>query len=231
MSKQDYDAHKKYFMDIPHEKVKEPFMPVSVTVQMGEDLFVWAQADKDALVKAGLDATLIEELPSRAGAVRYMQSEWKSDKNTRSDYVKKWKAESPEGYDLQAEFAHVFRFAFYNQPDLLSRVDEITANNGHADMIQDLMDYSALGKDNLPLLQGVGFDTKLLKRAEQLAGSLSETLAYNNNDKNLSNELKEQRDRAYMHLYDAIREINRVGQFVFWRNPERKKGYVNTYNR
>lgn len=230
MSKQDYDAHNKRIMSIPHEKVKEPFMPVSITVQMGEDLFVWAKDDLEELVKAGLDATLIEELPARAGALRYKQSQWNSDKNTRSEYIKKWKSDCPEGFELQAEFAHYFRFAFHNQPDLLNRVDDITANNGNADMIQDLMDYATLGNDNLPLLQNVGFDTKKLKRAEQLAATLSETLAYNNNDQSQSNELKEERDRTFMHLYDAIREVNRVGQFVFWRNPERKKGYINTYN-
>ncbi len=229
MSKQDYNSHEKTIMAIPENKIKEPFMPVSITVQMAEDLAVWAKGDTDQLAGAGLNVALLNELTTRAGALRYIQSLWISDKNTRSENVQKLKTDSPEGYELCATFEHYFRFAFHAQPDLLNRVDEIAANSGHADMIQDLMDYTRLGSDNLPLLQPVSFDTKLLKRAEFLSGSLAETLAYNNNDKNQSNEMKELRDRAFIYLYDAIREVNRVGQFLFWRTPERKKGYVNTY--
>lgn len=229
MSKLEFDAHKEAFMSMPDDQVKDPFMPVSVTVQMAENLAVWAKNDVALLAEAGLDITLLDTLPTRGGALRYIQSEWMSDKNTRSEYVQKWKVDSPEGYDLQVNMEHYFRFAFHDYPDLLKRVDEIAENSGHADMIQDLMDYATLGHDNQALLEGVGFDLLLLDRAETLANSLSETLAYNNNDKNTSSELKNQRDRAFTYLYQAIQEVNRIGQFVFWRNPERKKGYVNTY--
>ncbi len=229
MSKIDYDALFEQIMSIPHENLKDPFMPVSITAQMGENLHVWAKADTEALAKAGLNMVLYNELPERAGALRFVQSQYISDKNTRSDYIKKWQTDSPEGIELQAELLHYFLFAFHDQPDLLNRVDEIAKNNGNADMIQDLMDYATLGKDNLPLLVNAGLDPVKLDRAEELASILSELLAYNNNDQSQSNELKEQRDRAFLHLYDAIKEVNRVGQFLFWRNPERKKGYVNTY--
>lgn len=229
MSKEEFDAHKEKIMSIADDLVKDPTMPVSVTIQMAENLAIWAKNDVDELVKAGLNASLLDELTTRGGALRYIQAEWMSDKNTRSEYVKKWKTESPEGFELNATFEHYFRFAFYNQPDLLKRVDEIAANSGNADMIQDLMDYAALGKDNQDLLEKVGFDNSVLLHAETLANSLAETLAYNNNDQNIGSELKNQRDRAFNYLYEAIREVNRVGQFVFWRNPDRKKGYVNTY--
>lgn len=229
MNKQDFDAHKEAIMNILQDRVKDPTMPVSVTVQMAEDLAIWAEKDSKELAKAGLNVALITELPTRAGALRYIQSQWMSDKNTRTESTKEWKINSPIGYELQSELLHYFRFAFNSNPDLLNRVAEIADNDGHADMIQDLMDYATLGRDNLQLLKNVGFNVPLLKQADELSNTLGELLAYNNNDKGQSNELKEQRDRAFVHLYDAIREVHRVGQFVFWRNPERKRGYVNDY--
>jgi len=230
MNKQDFTTHKESIMSIAQERVKRPFMPVSDVVAMAEDLAVWAKNDSKELAKAGLNILLISELATRAGALRYIQSEWSSDKRSRSESTKKWQVEAPKGYELQAVLLHYFLFAFNNNSELLNRVDEIAKNDGHADMIQDLMDYATLGRDNIALLKAVGFDVQLLKQADELSDTLGELLAYNNNDKGKSSELKDQRDRAFVFLYDALSEVNRVGKFVFWRNPERKKGYVNNYN-
>ncbi len=230
MTKEDYDIHKEAIMAIPHEKVTHPVMPVSVVAQMAENLAVWAKDDTEVLAKSGLNMLLVEELPTRSGALRHVQAKWVSDKNTRSDKIKEWNIEAPKGFELQTVLGHNMRFAFNLHPDLLKRVDEIAENSGADDMIQDLVDYATLGRDNIGLLEQAGTDITLPDAAETMAENLSELRAYSNNDKGQSNELKEERDRAYTHLYAAIREIHRVGQFVFWRNEERKKGYVNNYN-
>lgn len=229
MSKEEYNAVKAALNALPIEDIKRPTMPVANITQEAEDMAVWAKADLELLAKAGLNLSLVEELPTRSGALRFRQSEWVSDKNTRSENIKLWSEKAPIGFNLVDECNHFFRFAFHDNADLLKRVDEIAEGGDNADMIQDLMNYATLGKDNVETLKTVGFDVKKLDQAAILSEELAEVLAYNNNDKQLSNELKEERDRAYTYLYHAVKEVRRVGKFVFWRTPERKKGYVSQY--
>jgi hypothetical protein len=37
------------------------------------------------------------------------------------------------------------------------------------------------------------------------------------------------RDKAYTYLKQAVDEIRECGKFVFWRNPDRLKGYVSEF--
>ena len=55
------------------EEVKSPNIPVDVYLQEAEDLYHWSVEDKAKLIGADQDASLIEELPVRAGACREAQ--------------------------------------------------------------------------------------------------------------------------------------------------------------
>ena len=68
-------------------------------------------------------------------------------------------------------------------------------------MIQDLSDLSVLGKANQPLLAAMNGE-----RAE-------------------NNSAKTIRDKAYTLLKKAVDEIREAGKYVFWKNPDRLKGY------
>ena len=50
-------------------------------------------------------------------------------------------------------------------------------------------------------------------------------------DKDADRELKLTRDRAYTHLKEAVDAIRECGQFVFWKDEDRRKGYASDYNR
>lgn len=231
MSKQDFDALADAIEAVAANEVKTPDMPVSEFAQEGEDLATWAAHDKEALLAAGLDVNLIDSLPVRAGAPRYQQAEWQSDTDSRKNALQEWKDESPKGYDLVSVLNHSFRFAFRNHPDLLNRVDEIAQDSGHADMVQDLMSLSLLGSKNSTLLQAVGFDLTLLEQAANLSNTLGELLALNNDDQQQNSAIKLLRDKAYTYLKQAVDEVRQHGKYVFWRNPDRLKGYSSSYKR
>lgn len=149
MSKNNFDAIADALGALDSEIVSQPSIPVSIAVQETENLSVWAKKDWTVLKNVGLSKLVIDSLVIRAGALRYIQAEWISEKELHTEYTRQWQEISPRGYELQSEMAHSFRFAFYGNNDLLSRVREISRDSGHADMIQDLMSYSELGKDNL----------------------------------------------------------------------------------
>jgi len=37
------------------------------------------------------------------------------------------------------------------------------------------------------------------------------------------------RDKAYTYMKQAVDEIRECGKFVFWRNPDRLKGYMSDH--
>jgi hypothetical protein len=93
-----------------------PAMPVSVALQEGEDLNEWCLPDRVLLEKAGLDGRLIDDLPARLGACRYIQSVWQKDYKSREDVQKEWMAKSPVAYDMRDDMLHHFLHAYRKIP-------------------------------------------------------------------------------------------------------------------
>ena len=81
-------------------------------------------------------------------------------------------------------------------------------------MLQELNDLSVLGKDNQELLQTIGVDPRLLNEA---AGD--------------DTDVKDIRDKAYNCMKQAVDEIRKTGQYLFWRDEDRKKGYMSAYHK
>ena len=211
--------------------VKEPNMPVDVFTQECDDLYHWCQSDKEKLTAAGLDWTLVNDLPVRASACREAQSVWVTERRTRQQAEQDWKTKSPAAYDLRNQLLHTFTYAYRRAPEILSRVAEIRDGNGHADMIQDLNDLSVLGRTHTAQLQSINFDTTLLDTAASTSKEMSTVLAMANGDRNQESMAKTIRDKAYTYLKQLVDEIKACGKYVMWQTPERLIGYYSTYQR
>ncbi len=147
MSKENYDTKLVVLEALPQEAVKSPTIPVDVFMQEAENLFVWAEEDKETLVAKGLDwQTYAEDLPTRTGACRYAQALWMKERYSQEEAAKAWREESPKAYEFRNDLLADLRFAFRKRPDLIARVRAIADGEGDADMIQDLMDISVLGQ-------------------------------------------------------------------------------------
>ncbi|MBI9061521.1 MAG: hypothetical protein JEZ14_06000 [Marinilabiliaceae bacterium] len=144
---------------------------------------------------------------------------------------KEWLEQSPKAYELRDELLHHFSFAYRNHPDLQKKVMRIREGGGHKDMIQDLIELAVLGEKNPEPLTIINFDPSLNESARTTSHSMSELLAATNGSKDDSSANKLARDKAYTLLIEDMRIIREVGQYVFWRNPDRKEKYVNSYKR
>ncbi len=232
MSNQDdYQAKLETITAIEAEETKSPNMPIDVYLQEAENLYHWCQDDEALLTGAGLDWAQAQEIPVRAGALREAQSLWFKERFTREEAEKQWKEQSPEGYDLRNRLLHSLRYAYRNASDLHGRVTAIAEGSGHADMIQDLNDIAVLGKENLEPLQKINFEVALLDEAATTADALSDLLAKATTDREENNNARVIRDQAYTYLKQAVDEVRDCGQYVFWRNDERQKGYSSQYFR
>ncbi|EZH72358.1 hypothetical protein ATO12_23180 [Aquimarina atlantica] len=232
MSKENYDTKLAVLEALPQEAVKSPTIPVDVFMQEAENLFVWAEEDKETLLAKGLDWQMYgEDLPTRTGACRYAQAVWMKERYSQEEAAKAWREESPKAYEFRNDLLADLRFAFRKRLDLLARVRAIPDGEGDADMIQDLMDISVLGKANIAELEKAKYDLSNFDVAAQKSDALAELLAKANGATLDNSKAKEIRDRAYTHLKEAIDELRETGKYAFRKDPERYKGYISQYKR
>ena len=212
-------------------EILRPTIPVGIMSQEAYDLHVWANMDKDALIQAGLDWKIVDDLPQRAGALSVLQSKWNSQYKAYKDSQAEWKTAAPEAYNLRDELIHHFYHALYNIPVEYAKVKRIAEGSSNADMLQDLQDLYVLGDLHKAELQAIGMDLNLLDTARNQAFSLATILAEVNGAYKETSPMLKERNKAYTHLKEAVDEIRRVGQYAFWRNETRLKGYVSQYLR
>ncbi len=227
----DYLAKQDAIQAIPDEKTQTPAMPVDVFLQEAEDLSHWCANDAAALATVGITQEKMDDLPVRTGALREAQSLWFKEFNTQEEAKREWDTLAPVAYVLRDELIHTFRFAFRADPVLLGRVTEIAEGASHADMLQDLNDLSVLGKANSRLLSGIGFDETKLDTAAQMSDDLAALLAAVNGDRAEQSESKRFRDKAYTYVKELVDEIRDAGKYLFWKSPERLKGYISRYRK
>lgn len=223
----DFDTWKEPIENYPNNEVKLPNQPIDEFAGSAETLAIEAVKDKEALLKAGLDVTLIDELTPLAGALRFCQAEWMSEYRARQEAQKEWLEQSPAAYDFRNELLHHFSFAYRNTPDVKKKVMRIREGGGHTDMIQDLVELAVLGEKNPDELTKIGFNVANLQTARNTSHSMSELLAASNGSKDESSANKDLRDKAYTLLLERVSIIREYGRYVFWKNEERREKYLN----
>jgi len=216
---------------IGKKDIQYPAMPMDTCLQEARYLYKWCGADQAALTAAGLDWSLVDDLPVRADAASEAQSEWHNVRFGREEAQKQWALLSPAGYALRDELLHYMRYAYRALPELQTRVDAVAEGSSDSDMIQDLNDLAVIGREHLSPLTAVGFDAAKLGQAASKSRELSSLRAEASVDKRADRERKLLRDQAYTHLKQAVDAVRQCGQFVFWKDEERLVGYASDYNR
>ncbi len=228
-NKDDFNSKLDVLKAIPNEEVQTPSLPVDVFLQEAENLYQWSMVDQNELAVIGIAVKDLKDLQVRTGALREAQSVWYKELNSQAEAQREWAERSPVAYNLRDELVHTFRFAYRNTPSVLSRVSAIAEGSSHADMIQDLNDLAVLGRANINELDKIGVALTQLDDAATLSDEMADVLAKANGDKGEQSESKDLRDRAYTHLKERVDDIREAGKYLFWRNPNRLKGYVSQY--
>jgi hypothetical protein len=208
-----------------------PTMPVKDAAQEAVNLYHWALHDQAELEARGLDWALVEQLPVRAGALRFAEGEWYAVRFDRREAMERWLVEAAKGYELRDELVHIMLFAFRNHPELLARAQEVAEGSGHSDMLLDLSKAGALYAQNQPLFAQHAIDTTRFELAIQLSASLSDLLGQATGDQKTIDAAVDIRNRAFIYLKQAVDEIRAFGKFCFWRDEKRLQGYASDYHR
>ncbi len=204
-------------------------MPIAIYIQEAEALNKWCRDDRAALERIPGVWELVADIPTRAGALRELESMWREERNTPDEATQRWKDESPGLFELRKNLIQAFRYAFRENKSLLRRVGDIAKGNTNAERLQNLNDLAVLGRANRRLLKAIHFDLGQLNRAAAKADEMSEVLAIATNWRKKGSERKKLRDKAYTHLKEAVDEVYCAGRYLMRLNSERLKGYSSDY--
>lgn len=192
--------------------------------------------NKSAKVEQTLkDTRLIKQFKQfdqvRIDALKLSHTAWRKVYKSFQECQEQWKVASPEAFNLRDELLQYFYHALYNLPAEYAKVKRISVGSTNADMIQDLIELSELGKDHISKLEAVGLDLKLLDKARASSFELGKLLVKVIGAQSDTNPKIELRNKAYTHLKEAVDEIRRHGQFAFWRKENRLSHYASRYLR
>jgi len=224
----DYELWEERIKSVQNNELIKLRESVDVFAAKCETLAVEANKDRESLKNVGLDLTLLDELPSLTGALRYCQAIWMGEFRTKKEAQEKWNAANPLGYELKSELLHFFTFAYRKRPNITKALQPMRKSSGHIDMIQDLLELGTLGKKYPEPLITIGFDLSKLDVAKDTSHSLRDLLAIANGDKGSENMTKLLRDKTYTLLLNKVREVREYGRFIFWRNDKRRAKYIDS---
>lgn len=204
-------------------------IPVDAYLIEAMELYKWCQDDKKILLNAGIDWNIVNSIPSLVYCLQDAESRWFTDRFKTFYIVNKWKSASRHGYELRNTILHAMEYAYRHRPDLMAEIISLKNEGNSSDLIQNLKDISAFGKRNSNLLNQINYDIHLLDEAAEFAEILNEILNIAKSGDNSSN-IKHERDEVCMLLKNAVDEIRACGQYVFWRDAERLRGYKYSQN-
>ncbi len=205
-------------------------MSMATYIAEAETLEKVATEDKEALAGKGLDWTKVESLKTLTGATREAQSLWMSDRFSKEGAQESWDEKEGPAQELLEECLHDFYYAFRGDEHLIGRVQQIEEGSDQADFVQDLNDSAVLGRENSALLEAINFDMTKLDAASTYAREMAELLAAKESSSD-KNDRRVVRDKAFSLLKVIVDEVYACGQYVFWKNPDRKRLYSSAYRR
>lgn len=216
---------------IPNSEIIKPNIPIAIAVQEAKNLYRWCQHDKELLFKTGLHKKVLDDLQVRAEVCMEAQAIWMDDLMSKKDIEKKWKKVSVEAKNLKKELLHHYKHAYRNNHDRLYILKKVGRNGSNAHLIQSLNDLAVIGESDIKLLKKTNLDISLIAHARGMVREAAKTLGKVNSIVPSENVNKRLRDKAYTYLKNAVDEIRHHGKYVFWKNPERRIGYVCNYHK
>ena len=229
-SHENFNALQPVLSAIPTAEVQSPNLPVSFAVQEAESLYCRAKQDVDELAAAGFEINKIDALDCASGALRWAESVWITHQNFQAAAREQWNLKSVEGFAQRDKLAHAFHFAYRDKPEVLALLRQIPSGHSNSDMIQDLMNLSAIGRANEDELDKIRFDKTQLDIAVETADLLGNVLGEVTTGPSMDSAY-DMRNRAFTHLKLLVDEIREYGKYLFFKDKKKVRGYASTYFR
>lgn len=232
MTQQYYEQKLQVISSIPDSSILKPGnIPVTVYLQEARNLYNWSAADREILTANGLQWSFVDDIPAREGALREAQSRWIAARSSHEAAEKTWMKQAPVAVNLRDDILRSLKFASTRNLSMKVKLSAVKKTGTYPGMIQNLNDLSVIGKGDPDALKRINFDMAKLDTAAATASEMAALLGAVTTERAYCSHALKIRNQAYTHLKEAVDEIRSFGQFVFWNDPARLRGYKSEYAR
>jgi hypothetical protein len=209
---------------IPASEVKPPDTSIEKAVRDGERMAAAAVQDLERFVAVGLAVEIAVQLEEALAALRVAETRYQAACLERQQALATWKGRAPAGLKLRRELLTAQTYAFRKFSSPLSKVTSLGRDETPAEVILDLAELSALGRQHKDLLGRINFDLSLLDlsalQAEELDRIYTRVCASGD-----SSDARLLRDRAFCRVRRIMAEISDAAQYVLRHDPVRLSVY------
>jgi hypothetical protein len=227
---QQYSTFIDKFKAVPKEEIIPLRIPAEIAAQEAKTLYFQADKDREALMAAGLKASIIDELLPASEAFYTTEAIWKIKTEEQKVNLEKWKTQSPYAFDLREHLFRAMRYAFRNNTELLKLLSDIKDGYTNADLISDLHGLSLLGQRESALMGEINFDMSFIESAGTMATDMGNLLARATGERSDDNDAKVIRDKASVYVSRLVKEIRDCGKYVFWNDEKKLMKYRSDYS-
>ncbi len=226
---QAYDRLINLILNQPDDKVKIPNVAVEDKVMDAHKFVKVSIKDKDLLVNSGLNPIYIDSLEDRAGAYSVAHGNYMVQKNLTSNINDQYAELEKEAHTLKRKIIHSFNFALADNSNAQETIKEITHGRSKNDLVYDFVPMKIVSETYTEDLTRIGFDFTLIERAEELHLEMQDLLSQIKSSPKDISEVKIIKNKAYTYLDEALTQIKKHGQYVFWEDEERLALYKSNY--
>jgi hypothetical protein len=227
---EDYQQLLPALQAIPADRVRKPNMEVAAAAQEAGDLYEYAMHDRSLLERAGLPWELVESLPVRGGTLVHADSLWLNCRFSTNEAHGLWKKQLPRAKELRRRLTRGLRYALEGVAQAAARLSVVGKRRTNAQMIQDLNELAALGRDYPAKTAAAGLEAALFEEARELAVQLGDLLARSRERKE-PNRVRDMRDRAFTYAMEAVNKVRKCGRYALADDPERVVYYASQCRR
>ena len=212
---EELDALRPKLLELDASELESPSIPYAVAFQEAHDMlaFVAKPEVAAALSKVGLKKEVLTEAPKALDAARQAQALWATSRRART----------PEGLlqardeaiALRSGAVAALRWNARGNRVVQAAVDAVMEGNGDADLIQDLLDLSALIASNASAFDDdETFDApEQAQKARDAAQALRAQASGVVTDAT-ADEALDLRDRAFTYLEQQLDELRAAGRYA-----------------
>ena len=193
-------------------------------------LGVLMQEDSAGFQSKGISADYISTAEPLAKALEQSEFNWTNAHFGTGNILSQWATLKHSGIESRDDLYDHLDAAFTDEPDKLKILEAIGTSNVNEDIPIEIQSLVALGRNNLALLQSVGYSAEKLDQMETLGSQLAALHAQSRP----GSDPKEERQllhRTKNFAMEWMRIVRKFGKLVNNGNPERRKLYVDTYSK
>ncbi len=203
-------------------------IPIEISLSEANVLYTEAVIDREKLTAAGLDWSLVEDLPDRISALQIAQTKLINRRNELKQRSQIARQATVDAARLRSDIVHHMRFLVRDDRWLVKEVSSHNRGNARGKIMEDLK-VLHLKAEGLP----VAINDELQQSLNRVVDTVDHLCKADTDSVDTRDcvDALVIRDQAYTHFYEAVSEIQVFGRYLFRANTARHAVYCSAWLR